>query len=107
MRNNLSVAQAAVNDRGARMSSPVAAVAPPSAPRFAEGALPPIAAPVAETAALAAIPDQHAAMTVAAFTGGIVAMEPIPDRPAAAKPAPRASGGRAPPVPTPRPASAQ
>jgi Flp pilus assembly protein TadD len=107
VRNNLSVAQAAAGDRVARLSSPVAAASPPPEPRFAERALPPVAAPAARAPALAAVPDQIATTTLAAYTGGVVAMEPIPDRPQRPKPAPIASSGRANPIPAPQPDSAQ
>lgn len=83
VRNNLSVAQAAVGERGAHAASPLAA----AAPRFYENA--PSRA-VAATAQREVFP--RAALTgrdlatpvgftaVAAFTDGVVAMEPIPDR---------------------------
>ena len=79
--NNLSVAQAEANEQGGRppFSSPAAAV--PASP------------PHGDTQPRAAVTTAQASV----FTDGVVAMEPIPDRPHRTKPAPRASNGRATP----------
>ncbi len=80
--NNLSVAQAAVNEGGGHPPPPVAAAAAP-APLPHGGAQPRAAAALAQPAA---------------FVDGVVAMEPIPDRSHRAKPASRGSNGRATPA---------
>lgn len=93
VRNNLSVAQAAANEKGVVASSPVA-----SGPaRFYDDApLPPIAAAAGQRGAspASASPDRNAATPVA-FRDGVVAMEPITDAPRQARPAPRPAKPRA------------
>jgi Flp pilus assembly protein TadD len=77
--NNLSVAQAAAGEQGGRPSpSPVAATVPAAQPQSD--------APPQAVAAASPFPM---------FTDGVVAMEPIPDRPQRTKPASKAPNGRA------------
>ncbi len=105
VRNNLSVAQAVVNEQVGPAPSPVAAAAPhflgdAPAPRTAaitgtarREALQPVAAP---DRVAAATPVHFApGASPAAFAGGVLAMEPIPDRPRQARPAPKAASKRA------------
>jgi Flp pilus assembly protein TadD len=98
VRNNLSVAQAAVNEEGARGISPVAA----HAPRATAGAA---TVSIAQPGAPHASPSQERGAVAptgfgggtepAAFTDGVVAMEPIPDAPRRPKPASKAPANRA------------
>lgn len=102
VRNNLSVAQAAANERGGTASSPVASGPPrfydDAAPRTAAAgtaqreALPPIASPDRSAATPAGFASGRA--PTAAFMDGVVAMEPIPDRPRRANPTPKPSNER-------------
>ena len=103
VRNNLVVAQAAANEQGGLPPAPVAAA--PS--RYYEDAGLRGAAVAATTAQreapqAAALPDRSAATPVGfapvatptMFADGVVAMDPIPDRPRRAKPPPKASNER-------------
>ncbi|GAA0581911.1 hypothetical protein GCM10009416_20470 [Craurococcus roseus] len=88
VRNNLSVAQAAANDQGGGLTLAGAAPrshdrgSPQSAPAFTAAA--PTRGRVDAHAAASA--SSAASTALAAFTDGVVAMEPIPDQPRRAKP---------------------
>jgi Flp pilus assembly protein TadD len=99
IRNNLSVAQAAVGEQGGlELPSPVAAAPSPvgeaaswagSTTTAQREALQPIASPNPNATTNAAFASGMAPAGPV-FTDGIVAMEPIPDRPRRVKPAPKA-----------------
>ena len=92
VRNNLSVAQAAANEQSG-LPSPIAA-APAAEPQREASRPGAVADPNATTPAGFA-PSPASAL---AFTDGVVAMEPIPDRPRRAKPAPTVPSGRTAPA---------
>ena len=107
IRNNLSVAQAAVGEQGGlELSSPVAAAPSPvgeaasragSTTTAQREALQPVASPNPNATTNAAFASGMAPAGPV-FTDGIVAMEPIPDRPRRVKPAPKAPVERAAPA---------
>lgn len=88
VRNNLTVAQSAVQERSGQVF-PAAASAPPQGQGNA-AAMPAIAAAIPQREAPpAAAPSEgsRSGVASAAFTDGVVAMEPIPDPPRRVKPA--------------------
>jgi Flp pilus assembly protein TadD len=109
VRNNLAVAQAAANEQGGGQPRAAASAA---AARHHDDAPPrtAIAGFQREAPQPGAYPDREAATPVGfapdvmptMFADGVVAMEPIPDRPRRAAPAPKASNQRAPAAAAPR-----
>lgn len=96
VRNNLAVAQAAVNERGGQFLSPVAAGAPPASPTAAMAQQRESPHATASPNGSATAPEGLGFGTVpTAFTDGVVAMDPIPDSPRRVRPAPNATTKRA------------